>query len=168
LSLAAEPGTSVVLSYRGDAFSRAKPANRTRVETERAQGKLRVLLGSTVTEVRPGVSLVKTATGIEEIPSDHVIVCVGGVLPIAFPRDRDRDGDEAWHAASLVRASKRSSPPSHSRALASRPQTSQRTRVRRRACAISPAPLRCGPSSPTPEITTRSTSWAHSTARAAA
>jgi len=84
LSLAAEPGTSVVLSYRGDAFSRAKPANRARVEAACAQGKLRALLGSTVVEVRPGVSLVKTAMGIEQIPSDDVIVCVGGVLPSAF------------------------------------------------------------------------------------
>jgi thioredoxin reductase len=83
-SLAAEPGTSIALSYRGDAFSRAKPANRARVAAESTRGKLRVLLGSTVREVRPGVSLVMTATGIEEIPSDHVIVCVGGVLPSAF------------------------------------------------------------------------------------
>lgn len=84
LSLAAEPGTHVALSYRGDAFSRAKPANRTRVEDASARGKLRVLLGSTVAELRPGVARVNTATGVEEIASDDVIVCVGGVLPSAF------------------------------------------------------------------------------------
>jgi len=84
LSLAGEAGTSVALSYRGDAFSRAKAANRARVEAAAAAGRLRVLLGSTVTEIRPGASLVKTASGIEEIASDTVIVCVGGVLPTAF------------------------------------------------------------------------------------
>jgi thioredoxin reductase len=83
-SLAAEPGTRVALSYRGDAFSRAKPANRARVEAVEAAGGLRTLLGSTVVEIRPGASRLKTATGFEEIPSDDVIVCVGGVLPSAF------------------------------------------------------------------------------------
>ena len=84
LSLADEPGTGVVLSYRGESFSRAKPANRARVEAAQAQGRLRALLGSNVVEIQTGAARLKTATGLEEIPSDAVIVCVGGVLPTAF------------------------------------------------------------------------------------
>jgi thioredoxin reductase (NADPH) len=84
LSLADEPGASVVLSYRGDSFSRAKPANRAKVEAAQSGGRLRALLGSVVIEIGSYTTSLKTATGVEEIDSDAVIVCVGGVLPTAF------------------------------------------------------------------------------------
>jgi len=84
LSIANEPATSVALSYRGESFSRAKPANRGRVEQAGTSGKLRVLLSSQVAEIGPGSTLVKTAGAVEKIASDTVIVCVGGVLPSAF------------------------------------------------------------------------------------
>ncbi len=84
LGLASEPGTRVTLSYRGDAFSRVKPANRARVEAARDSGQLFVRLGSTVVEIRPGVAVLETGDGIEDVASDAVIVCVGGVLPTAF------------------------------------------------------------------------------------
>jgi thioredoxin reductase/NAD-dependent dihydropyrimidine dehydrogenase PreA subunit len=84
LSLADEPGTTVVLSYRGESFSRAKPANRARVEAAQAKGRLRALLGSNVVEIGADSTSLKTEKGVEEIDSDAVIVCVGGVLPTAF------------------------------------------------------------------------------------
>ena len=84
LGLAAEPGTSVVLCYRGAAFSRAKPANRARVEAAEAAGKLRVRLGSEPVEIRADVTLVSTGDETEPIASDAVIVCAGGQLPGVF------------------------------------------------------------------------------------
>lgn len=86
LGLAAEPGTRVVLSYRGEAFSRAKPANRARIEAAEAEGRLRVRLGSAPIEIRPDVALVKTGDQIEPIECDAVIVCAGGLLPGPFLR----------------------------------------------------------------------------------
>lgn len=84
LGVCDEPGASVVLCYRGEAFSRVKHANRARIEAAHEAGRLRVLLSSNVVEIGPDVSLVKTAHAIERIASDAVIVCVGGVLPSAF------------------------------------------------------------------------------------
>ena len=83
-SIAAEPGTTVALSYRGEAFSRAKDKNRLKVREAEARGRLRVILNSTVKEIRPeAVALEKQGETIT-LPNDAVIVCAGGVLPIEF------------------------------------------------------------------------------------
>ncbi|MDH5306705.1 MAG: NAD(P)-binding domain-containing protein, partial [Myxococcales bacterium] len=50
-SLAEEPGTTVTLSYRGAAFSRAKPRNRELVSQAAAAGRLQVWLASQVREI---------------------------------------------------------------------------------------------------------------------
>ena len=42
-SIAEEPGTTVTLSYRGDAFARAKAKNRERFDAGVAAGRIRVL-----------------------------------------------------------------------------------------------------------------------------
>lgn len=84
LALADEPDTSVALSYRSAAFSRAKPANRTRLESARSAGRVRVLLESNVLEVLERSARLRTRDGDEELAADAVIVCVGGVLPTAF------------------------------------------------------------------------------------
>lgn len=86
LALAETPGTSVALSYRGAAFSRAKPANRARVDAAAASRRLRVELESTVTQIAPGCVLLETRAGSEKLDNDAVIVCAGGVLPDAFLR----------------------------------------------------------------------------------
>jgi thioredoxin reductase (NADPH) len=44
-------GGPVTLSYRGDAFSRAKAKNRERISSGAKQGKIRVLLNSSITEI---------------------------------------------------------------------------------------------------------------------
>jgi thioredoxin reductase (NADPH) len=86
VSLAATPGTRVVLSYRGEAFSRAKPKNRQRVEEARAAGGLRVLLGSEVLEIGEKTAKLRSEDEILELPNDAVLVCAGGVLPTPFLR----------------------------------------------------------------------------------
>lgn len=86
LAVAAEEGTHAVLSYRGSAFSRAKPANLAKIEATSRGGRLRVMLGSTVREIHPGSVRLALAQGEQDVHADAVIVCVGGVLPTEFLR----------------------------------------------------------------------------------
>jgi thioredoxin reductase len=84
MNLADEPGTSALLSYRSDAFSRAKQKNREKVDAAVAEGKLRVLLKSRVEEITRTHVRIEADGGIESIENDAVIVCAGGVLPTGF------------------------------------------------------------------------------------
>jgi thioredoxin reductase/Pyruvate/2-oxoacid:ferredoxin oxidoreductase delta subunit len=83
-SIAAEPGTTVALSYRGEAFSRAKDKNRLAVKDAEAKGRLRVLLNSNVKEIKPGSVILERQGESIELPNDAVIVCAGGILPTEF------------------------------------------------------------------------------------
>lgn len=85
-SIAAEAGTTVTLSYRSAAFSRAKPKNRQLVEEISAAGRLRVLFGSNVKSIREGEVEIATEDRIEVIANDAVVVSAGGILPSAFLR----------------------------------------------------------------------------------
>ena len=85
-SLSDEHGTQVVLSYRGKAFSRAKPANRERVESAVRAGRLKVLLESQVLAVKPRTVRLGHGGAELELPNDAVIVCAGGILPTEFLR----------------------------------------------------------------------------------
>jgi thioredoxin reductase/NAD-dependent dihydropyrimidine dehydrogenase PreA subunit len=80
-ALAEQPGTTVTLSYRSDAFSRVKQKNRDRVQTEAAAGRLTLALSSTVKRIDADAVLLKTAEGEQQLPNDAVVVCAGGVLP---------------------------------------------------------------------------------------
>lgn len=80
-SIAEQPGSSVTLSYRSDAFSRAKEKNRQRVQEAEAAGTLRVLLKSTVKEIRADSVILEQEGNVIDIPNDAVIVSAGGVLP---------------------------------------------------------------------------------------
>ncbi|MDH3469272.1 MAG: NAD(P)-binding domain-containing protein, partial [Gammaproteobacteria bacterium] len=85
-TIAEEPGTTVTLSYRSDAFSRAKPKNRQRVEEMAASGRLRVLFSSNVKAIRDGVVEIAHDDKLEEIANDAIVVSAGGILPSAFLR----------------------------------------------------------------------------------
>jgi thioredoxin reductase len=85
-SIAELGDTSVVLSYRGEAFQRAKQRNRQRVEEARAKGQLNVLLNSQVREIRPDEVLLKQAAKDMKVGNDAVIVSAGGILPNDFLR----------------------------------------------------------------------------------
>jgi thioredoxin reductase len=84
VAVSSEPGAEVALSYRGPAFSRAKLANRARIETLGTTGRIRVLLGSNVVEILPDAVRLRGSSGELVLPNDDVIVCAGGVLPTAF------------------------------------------------------------------------------------
>ena len=85
-SLAEQPGTRVTLSYRSEAFGRARPKNRQRVDDAAAAKILEVLLKSTVSRIRPDA--VELSFGGQTLVrrNDAVIVCAGGILPTEFLR----------------------------------------------------------------------------------
>jgi thioredoxin reductase len=82
----AECGGGVVLSYRGEAFARAKQANRVRVSAAERHGKLRVMLGSNVQQILAEAVAIERQGRIFALKNDTVIVSAGGVLPTDFLR----------------------------------------------------------------------------------
>ena len=83
-SIAAEPGTTVTLSYRSAAFSRAKPKNRELTEEMSARGRLRVMFESNVKRIDDGFVEIAVGETLEKLDNDAVIVSAGGILPSAF------------------------------------------------------------------------------------
>lgn len=86
-SIADEEGTTVTLSYRADAFSRARAKNRDRVAAASESGRLEVILNSTVERIGTHDVILKTRDGPRTIRNDAVIVCAGGILPTKFLKD---------------------------------------------------------------------------------
>lgn len=81
LRIAGVSGTQVSLSYRGEAFARARPKNRAQLEATQAAGRVRVLLGSRVVEIRTDAVRLGVGEGELDLANDAVVICVGGVLP---------------------------------------------------------------------------------------
>lgn len=86
-SIAEEPGTSVILSYRSEAFSRAKEKNRQKVDSMEKSGQLKVLLSSNVKEIQTQKVLIEQLGKLHDFPNDAVIVCAGGILPTPFLKE---------------------------------------------------------------------------------
>jgi thioredoxin reductase (NADPH) len=83
-SIADQEGTTVALSYRSDAFGRAKSKNREKVAAQTASGRLKVLLKSQVRKISES-SVEITYDGQNMVlPNDAIIVCAGGILPTEF------------------------------------------------------------------------------------
>jgi thioredoxin reductase len=80
LSLAREPGTTVTLCHRGDAFDRIKPDNRTALDAAREASQLEVLLRTVPKEIREEEVVLPEKT----LGNDYVFVCIGGELPTAW------------------------------------------------------------------------------------
>ncbi len=83
-SIAEQPGTRVSLSYRSEAFSRAKQKNRDKVERAVAAGRLSVLFKSNVTEILEREVKLDHDGKPLELRNDSVIVSAGGILPTPF------------------------------------------------------------------------------------
>jgi thioredoxin reductase (NADPH) len=89
-SITEQPKTKVTLSYRNDAFARAKTKNRKRVEDAELYGSLDVLLASQVSRIlRDSVELVHRGKPML-IRNNSVIVCAGGILPTDFLKGMGR------------------------------------------------------------------------------
>ena len=87
IALAEQPGTTVTLSYRSDAFGRGKPKNRDRLNAMSAQGKITVRLKSNVKMVEKNTIFIEHEGKLIEMPNDAIIVCAGGILPTPFLKE---------------------------------------------------------------------------------
>ena len=80
-SLAEETDAKVTLSYRGEAFARAKPRNRERAARAVEAVRLDLRFNTEVVAIAPDhVRLVQDGAA-KAIHNDAVIICAGGVLP---------------------------------------------------------------------------------------
>jgi thioredoxin reductase/ferredoxin len=84
VGLANQPGTEVHLSYRGEAFARIKPRNQEKLDRVVAKGRVQLLLGTQVREIRPDVVLIEGPQGTMIVPNDDVVIRIGGDAPYAF------------------------------------------------------------------------------------
>jgi thioredoxin reductase len=87
LASADEAGTSVTLSYRGDAFSRVKQKNRERVQQAEDSHRLNVLLSSNIEEIGDDTVVLDQGGKKRRLKNDAVIVCAGGILPTPFLKE---------------------------------------------------------------------------------
>lgn len=87
IAIAEQPGTTVTLSYRSDAFGRGKPKNRVRLQEMSDKGKLTVRLKSNVKLVEKDKLVIEQGGEKFEIPNDAIIVCAGGILPTPFLKE---------------------------------------------------------------------------------
>lgn len=85
-SIADSSGASVVLSYRGEAFDRAKQRNRDRVSEAARIGRMKVMLNSNVRQIAPDSVAIEHVGRLVNVRNDTVIVNAGGVLPSDFLR----------------------------------------------------------------------------------
>ena len=85
-SIAEEPETHVTLSYRSAAFSRAKIANRNKVDQAVAEGKLDLLMKSNVKNIYVDSVEIEHDEKMKTINNDIVIISAGGILPTGLLR----------------------------------------------------------------------------------
>jgi len=83
-SIAAEEATEVTLSYRSEAFSRAKEKNRQKVKEAEAGGRLKVFMKSNVKVITDDSIQMEYEGGKINIKNDAVIISAGGILPTVF------------------------------------------------------------------------------------
>jgi thioredoxin reductase (NADPH) len=95
-SIAELGDTTVALSYRGDAFQRAKQRNRQRVDEASKKGQLKVLLNSQVREILPEEVVLKQADKEIKLRNDAVIVSAGGILPNDFLKSIGIQVETKW------------------------------------------------------------------------
>jgi thioredoxin reductase len=82
IALSQERGTEVTLSYRSAAFSRVKTKNRLALEAARKQGRVQVLMESSVQRIgEQDVHLDVGHGAVRTLRNDAVIVCAGGLPP---------------------------------------------------------------------------------------
>jgi len=87
IALADEPGTTVSLACRGDAFPRAKPPNRAKIDEREGDGRIEVIRSSAVECITEDTVTVKTPDGPRSFANDAIFVCAGGELPFGFLRE---------------------------------------------------------------------------------
>ncbi len=77
-------GTTVTLSYRSDAFGRAKLKNRRKVEQAEKAGRLKIVFNSNVVSIDSSLVTIEQDGNEIELENEAVIVSAGGILPTVF------------------------------------------------------------------------------------
>jgi len=82
LAIAAEKGTTVSLSSRGDdILTRPKEKNRTQLKEFATQGKLKIFLNASVKQIGKDTVTIEQDGNSCSLKNDAVVVCAGGTLP---------------------------------------------------------------------------------------
>ena len=84
VGLANQAGTTVQLSYRRQAFDRIKARNQEKLDRAVDQGRVELLLGTQLREIRADVVVLEGASGTMIVPNDDVVIRIGGDAPYAF------------------------------------------------------------------------------------
>ncbi|MGB1091886.1 MAG: NAD(P)-binding domain-containing protein [Oceanobacter sp.] len=84
VSLSEQPGCEVTLSYRGEAFNRARSRNRDRLNAAVDSGQLQLLLNSKVESIQKTQVYVRQGHQRITLTNDSVIIAAGGLLPTPF------------------------------------------------------------------------------------
>jgi thioredoxin reductase/ferredoxin len=79
-----ETATRVILSYRGKALSRCKAKNRQKLDEVVKAGRVELRFSSNVVEVKAETVVLKTGERVEELPNEHLFVCIGGDAPVKW------------------------------------------------------------------------------------
>jgi thioredoxin reductase (NADPH) len=87
IAIAEEPGTTVTLSYRSEAFGRGKQKNRDRLNALADMGKIKIMLKSTVKRVEQDKVVLNHDSKEVILSNDGIIVCAGGILPTPFLKE---------------------------------------------------------------------------------
>jgi thioredoxin reductase/ferredoxin len=88
LAIAAERGTTVSVSSRGDEiFTRPKDKNRKQLKALSEQGKAKVFLNTNVKQIGKDTAIIEQEGKVVELKNDAVIICVGGTLPIPMLKE---------------------------------------------------------------------------------
>jgi thioredoxin reductase/NAD-dependent dihydropyrimidine dehydrogenase PreA subunit len=81
IALAEVPGTAVTLVHRGQAFTRARAANRELVEQLGAAGTITIHRAARPLVIADDMVEIATPHGPLPVANDTVLVCIGGTLP---------------------------------------------------------------------------------------
>ncbi len=84
VALGEQLGNTVHLSYRGEAFSRIKENNQTRIGSAIQNGTVSAIFNSNVKYIETDVVVIDQAGEMITLPNDYVFVFAGGELPTAF------------------------------------------------------------------------------------
>ncbi len=87
MAIAEQPGATVTLSYRSDAFGRSKPKNRERLKEMANKKQLSVRMKSNVKMIDEDKVLLEQDGKDIVIPNNGIIVCAGGILPTPFLKE---------------------------------------------------------------------------------
>lgn len=79
-----ETAARVVLSYRGKALSRCKAKNRQKLDEVVKAGRVELRFSSNVVEIKAESVSLKTGDKVDEMPNDHLFICIGGDAPVKW------------------------------------------------------------------------------------